>query len=103
MPSSFNSPKGLVDNDAVGGWPRTNNDILVALKKLHEVISTPQGGVEHGPQLDSQRIFLLGHGAGGYLALWACSNLEARDLPFKPAMCIAISPVCDLVEAVALK
>jgi hypothetical protein len=35
---------------------------------------------------------------GGTLALWACSNLNSRGLPFIPQLCIALAPVGNLEE-----
>jgi dienelactone hydrolase len=49
--------------------------------------------------IDAHRIVIMGHSAGGYLALWACSQLADRRLPFTPMLCVAIAPICDLPEA----
>ncbi len=53
-----------------GGWPTTFEDVALAIDHLAEL--------EH-PQLDLERVSLLGHSAGGHLALWAAGrpNLPA--------------------------
>jgi acetyl esterase/lipase len=80
-----------------GGWPETNWDVWQALASLCNC-----------PEVDMSRLVLVGHSAGGQLALWAChGGMEALanrkgmpplgSLEFKPALCVALSPVADLV------
>jgi acetyl esterase/lipase len=68
-----------------GGWPTSNQDILLALRELLN-----QGGI------DTHRVTILGHSAGGTFALWTCCQLEERNLGFTPRLCVAIAPVADL-------
>ncbi len=90
-----------------GGYPNTNNDIICALSKLDEVtksmrnqsVSAMKEAVLVSTIPDIDRIFLVGHSAGGYLALWSCSKLADRNIPFKPLACVALAPVSDLIEA----
>lgn len=60
-----------------GGWPHTLDDVLAALKAIGVVDTRPA---------------LLGHSAGGHLALMA--SLEYPRLPV-----IGLAPVTDLVES----
>jgi acetyl esterase/lipase len=64
-----------------GGWPETADDVAAALAHL-------------GGPAD----VLLGHSAGGQLALWAAAKLE------RPAgRIVAVSPVADLARARRLR
>ena len=58
--------------DADGGWPGSFEDIRAALRAL----------VEHQPQgVDLRRVMLVGHSAGGHLALLAGSSLLDDPVP----------------------
>ena len=81
---------GGLDNDA-GGYPQTNRDIVTALNCMYEQLEC----LEH---IDLDNIFLIGHSAGGCLALWLCSQPNVHSLKFFPSACIALSPVCDLLS-----
>jgi acetyl esterase/lipase len=52
--------------DPGGGWPGSLNDIKLALQQLHLL-------AEHG--INSDRVIIMGHSAGGHLALLAASEL----------------------------
>ena len=78
-----------------GGYGRTNEDILGALECISLLSKRRWNG---GLKLDVSRAVFIGHSAGGYLALWAC--MKGISLPFKPRLCVALSPICDLSEAV---
>jgi acetyl esterase/lipase len=56
--------------EAGGGWPTTFEDVAHAIDQL---------AVLEDPRLDLERVTILGHSAGGHLALWAASrpNLPA--------------------------
>ncbi|CAM9255834.1 unnamed protein product [Ectocarpus fasciculatus] len=82
--------------DGEGGWPKTNDDIILALNKIVDVCDT--GDFSH-LRLRKDRIVLLGHSAGGYLALWACMDGNRCRIPITPLCCVALAPVCDLFEA----
>jgi acetyl esterase/lipase len=86
---------------AGGGWPATFEDAAAAVDHLAELAH---------PALDLDRVSLLGHSAGGHLALWLAGreNLPPgapgyRDGP--PAVrlrrVIAQAGVCDLAGAYA--
>jgi acetyl esterase/lipase len=77
------------------GWPRTFQDVGSAVDVCvsHAIAADPRGG-----------ILLLGHSAGGHLALWAASRHRvpegahglARREPLACAGVIALAGVCDL-------
>jgi acetyl esterase/lipase len=56
--------------DPGGGWPGTPEDVLRALDHLAELAR------EH--PLDLDRVVVLGHSAGGQLALWAAARTRLR-------------------------
>jgi len=83
--------------DSGGGWPGTFEDVAAAadfIRKLAEPY-----------RLDLARVVLMGHSAGGQLALWlACrkriprrSVLAARD-PLPVRGVVALAPATELVE-----
>ena len=90
-----------------GGWPGSNVDVLSALNKLHEMSSHADCS------FSAAQTVVVGHSAGGTLALWlACSGSEeslrkffARFTAAPPpvlrlplALIVAVAPVCDLRE-----
>jgi acetyl esterase/lipase len=84
---------------AGGGWPETFADVASAIDYLAELAD---------PRLDLQRVCLLGHSAGGHLALWAAAraNLPAGapgtlDSPpaIQPRRVISQAGVADLTSA----
>ncbi|GGF49362.1 putative lipase/esterase [Marmoricola endophyticus] len=75
--------------DEAGGWPTTCEDVEAAYDALPALLATL--GVESGPA------HLVGHSAGGHLALW----LAGRGKP--AAGVVALAPVADLVDAVATR
>lgn len=87
-----------------GGWPATFEDVADAIDYL--------ASLAH-PALDLQRVSVIGHSAGGQLALWAASreNLPPGapgELPHSgPAVelrqVVAQAGVCDLAGAYARK
>ena len=81
-----------------GGWPATFADVAAAIDHL-DTIDAP---------LDLARCSVLGHSAGGHLALWAASRGSLPpgapgypDGVFTPRLCHAIvqAGVCDLAGA----
>jgi acetyl esterase/lipase len=70
-----------------GGWPATFDDVAAAIDHL----ATVAGG-----RLDLDRLAVVGHSAGGQLALWAASRRDAR-VPFRRVA--AQAAVCDLGSA----
>ncbi|CAM6001892.1 unnamed protein product [Sphagnum balticum] len=108
-----------------GGWPGTNDDIISALKRLHEyskvweLVFLQSSKVKYTASqgnhvmINFEKVVVLGHSAGtsttilqcrghshalligATLALWCCSS-AAQDLPFRPVLCAALAPVGDL-------
>jgi acetyl esterase/lipase len=81
-----------------GGWPMTFEDVAAAIDHL-PFVPAP---------LDLERVSLLGHSAGGQLALWAASRprLQAgapgapvEDHGVRIRQVIAQAAVCDLTRA----
>lgn len=78
-----------------GGWPMTFEDVAVGIDALAEVDAP----------LDLSRVVLVGHSAGGQLALWAArrASLPAGAVgaaPRVPASAVvALAPVTNLVRA----
>ncbi len=74
-----------------GGWPATGNDVTAALAATPELIERAAPG-----RIAFERpLVLVGHSAGGHLALW--SGLRAG--PSTIAKIVALAPVADLVYA----
>eukprot|EP00933_Yihiella_yeosuensis_P081291 TRINITY_DN9487_c1_g1_i2.p1 TRINITY_DN9487_c1_g1~~TRINITY_DN9487_c1_g1_i2.p1 ORF type:complete len:298 (+),score=75.20 TRINITY_DN9487_c1_g1_i2:44-937(+) len=86
-----------------GGWPGSNEDILSALKKLGELQGSASGDERCQKAMKSirpDRFLLIGHSAGGCLALWAAHQLADSARP--PAV-LAAAPVADLVRGYEMK
>jgi acetyl esterase/lipase len=76
-----------------GGWPTTCQDIAAALDYLRKLSSS------HA--LDLDRVLVLGHSAGGHLALWAATRrgLDTEVAPrVAPVLVVSIAGIPDLVE-----
>jgi len=79
-----------------GGWPMTFDDVAAAIDLLAEL---------GDDRLDLDRVALVGHSAGGQLALWAAArpSLPAGAPGAAPRVVakrvLALAAVCDLVRA----
>jgi acetyl esterase/lipase len=79
-----------------GGWPQTFQDVAAAIDQLATL---------DDPALDLGRVTLLGHSAGGQLALWAAGRawLPPGAVGSAPAVTpvgvMALAAVCDLERA----
>jgi acetyl esterase/lipase len=77
-----------------GGYPGTLGDVAAALDLL--------GGV---PEIDTARLVVVGHSAGGQLALWACGRFRlaagavGAGGAARPVAVVSLAGVCDLVQA----
>jgi acetyl esterase/lipase len=86
--------------NAGGGWPGTFRDVAEAVDHLREI------ACDHG--LDLSRVAVIGHSAGGHLALWlgARGSLDAED-PFRghdPVVVngvVALAAISDLAAYAA--
>jgi len=65
-----------------GGWPGTFLDVAMGLSAMDGAV-------------DPARVAIVGHSAGGHLALWAAARL-------KPSLVVSLAGVCDLTEAARL-
>lgn len=83
--------------DAGGGWPGTFDDIAAGVDHL--------GVVAPDASLDLDRVAIVGHSAGGHLALWAAGRADlpaaAPDADPKviPTVAIGQGAVVDLLGA----
>jgi acetyl esterase/lipase len=80
-------------DDEGGGWPGTNQDVLLSLNSLQTVAP------DESANLDLGNVTLIGHSAGGCLVLW----LAAQELQATLRLVVAVAPVCDLHEAYHLR
>ncbi len=85
--------------DPGGGWPGTFQDIDLATNHILETISSD-------PCVDSARTAVLGHSAGGHLALWLVSRHripKASPLhsaqKYRLSSAVSLAGVCDLRTA----
>jgi 3-dehydroquinate dehydratase/alpha-beta hydrolase superfamily lysophospholipase len=69
-----------------GGVPETLDDVAAAVDHL--------AGLD--PTLDVDKVGVIGHSAGGQLALWAAHRPDAR---VTPAAVVSLAGVCDLEAA----
>ena len=82
-------------NEEGGGYPGTYQDVATAIDRLRN--EAPRLG------LDLSRVVLVGHSAGGHLALWAAardrlpaSSVLHADDPFVPREVVSIAGIGDL-------
>lgn len=78
-----------------GGWPGTFEDVAAAVAAVADLgAETP----------DLRRVGLIGHSAGGQLALWvAATRKTARHARrVVPAVVVSLAGVCDLTTAAQL-
>ncbi|GDY32475.1 alpha/beta hydrolase family protein [Gandjariella thermophila] len=83
-----------------GGWPATFDDVAWAVDAAPSLVGD---ACRHA---DRSRVTLLGHSAGGHLALWAAARHRLlttsrwhRPDPPAVASVVAVAPVADLVLA----
>lgn len=73
--------------EAGGGWPGTVDDVRAALEQLATLDE---------PRLDRQRLLLVGHSAGGHLALWLAGQPAPDGTTVRAA--IGLAPITDLAS-----
>ena len=85
--------------DPGGGWPGTFDDIAHAVDHVRRLSA-------QFPRIDTNRVVLMGHSAGGQLALWAASRKQnemtglfrSAIAPFKVAGVVSLAGITDLAE-----
>jgi acetyl esterase/lipase len=75
---------------AGGGWPVTGEDVRDAFAAT---VAATRGWVALS---GTPTVTVVGHSAGGHLALWLAATAAPVD------RVVALAPVCDLVEAIRL-
>ena len=71
-----------------GGWPGTFDDVAAAADALCEI-----------PEADAERTLVLGHSAGGQLALWLGAAGRAGSARLRARAAVSLAGVVDLVRA----
>jgi acetyl esterase/lipase len=69
-----------------GGWPGTLDDVGAGIDHLATLVG-------EGVNLDLERVAVVGHSAGGQLALWSASRASPR---VRVAAAAGLAPVADL-------
>lgn len=80
--------------DPGGGWPLTFLDVARAIDFVPQLAA-------RAPRVDASRVVLVGHSAGGHLALWAASPpSNATDIPTPPSLplrgVVSLAGIADL-------
>jgi pimeloyl-ACP methyl ester carboxylesterase len=79
------------------GWPDTFNDVMMGIEHLADMAA-------NGVNLDLTRVVVVGHSAGGQLALWAAARQltgwpNHTEYRVRIAAVVAQAAVADLVRA----
>ncbi len=77
------------------GWPATTDDVAAGVNHLAQLAA---GGVD----LDLDRVTVVGHSAGGHLALWVAGHSRSRSSPsphVRVAAAVGLAPIADLAYA----
>ncbi|MGW1785112.1 alpha/beta hydrolase [Streptomyces sp. NPDC002143] len=92
------APEGT--SPVAGRWPDTFDDVAAALDALPALVR------EAVPQADARRMVLVGHSAGGHLALWAAArHVLPADAPWRTGGpvplrgVVALAPIADFAVA----
>lgn len=81
-----------------GGWPQTFEDVALATDTVPDLIES--AGLA---QVDRGAVVLVGHSAGGHLALWASvRHLTSADAPGHRSTPLPVAGVVPLAGVVAL-
>ncbi|WP_396026126.1 alpha/beta hydrolase [Actinomadura sp. 9N215] len=73
------------------GWPDTFEDVISGFEMIV--------GLAPIYRLDLKRVVIVGHSAGGQLALWLAAELARRSGSVRPVAVVALAPVADMIEA----
>ncbi len=80
-----------------GGWPRTGYDVANAILALDGPVRKAIPA-DIARSADWSHVSVIGHSAGGQLALWAVGRLEARTKKATITTLVVQAPATDLVE-----
>jgi acetyl esterase/lipase len=75
-----------------GGWPNTGADVIRGIDYLSTLVAK-------GADLDLNRIAIVGHSAGGHLALWAAAQARRHSYGGCIRAVVGEAPVSDLRAA----
>ena len=78
-----------------GGWPATFDDVAAACTQLPALVADVAPVAVALRDDGTPRVVLVGHSAGGHLALWAATSCPPRGLD----AVVALAPVADLATA----
>jgi acetyl esterase/lipase len=83
-----------------GGWPGTFHDVAAGIDHLANLVAA-------GTDLDLSRVIVVGHSAGGHLALWSAARDSKQSVLRKPtrvqpAAAAGLAAIVDLVRTFAL-
>jgi acetyl esterase/lipase len=82
--------------DPGGGWP---GSLLDAASGINYLATLAARGIE----IDLNRVVVIGHSAGGQLALWFSAQKKSADIPFpnliQPIAAVGLAAVSDLAYA----
>ncbi|MDJ0663791.1 MAG: type II 3-dehydroquinate dehydratase [Acidimicrobiia bacterium] len=71
-----------------GGWPTTAGDVASGIEHLAAIADVHN--------LDLDRLVVIGHSAGGHLALWSAAPHSLADRGAYPSLVVALAPISDL-------
>jgi acetyl esterase/lipase len=83
-----------------GGWPGTFQDVAAGIDHLATLVI-------EGHDLDLNRVVIVGHSAGGHLALWSCARIPMQPplrtpLRVRPAGAVGLAAIVDLARTFSL-
>ncbi|MDL9935509.1 alpha/beta hydrolase fold domain-containing protein [Gordonia sp. ABSL1-1] len=81
-----------------GGWPTSGNDVVAAIRALDDPVRGSLSA-EVAPRVDWSSVAVVGHSAGGQLAIWSAAQLGARTARSRIDLVIAQAAALDLVGA----
>ncbi|SNT46398.1 Prolyl oligopeptidase family protein [Asanoa hainanensis] len=81
--------------DAEGGWPATFEDVVAGVGALPALVAAAADALGR-PAPTAGPPIVVGHSAGGHLALWYAAHAPSDAVP---GGVLALAPVADLVEA----
>lgn len=82
-----------------GGWPETGRDVLDAIRALDGPVrdALSEQGIDPAG-VDFSTVGVVGHSAGGHLAVWAAGQLGARTATTRITTVVAEAAVLDTVS-----